>query len=243
MLKVVAAHVIRFSLRFPIFNIVAVLLMVAVAAWSASRLDRDFLPPFNEGAIQLNVLLPPGNSLTTTISINKSVEQALVSNRDILNFVRRTGRAELDEHAEPVTASEYIIDLDPRSSRSREQQLDQIRKGLQEIPGIVFAVEQPISHLISHMLSGVKAQIGVKLYGDDLELLRRKAGEVKGRCAGKLGCIAATAGGVAKRGNGALGIRGLDFAVEWSQLDPARKDTTPHCHSVQYGRPRSRWRD
>ena len=178
-LKRIAASVIRFSLRFPILNIGVVMVMVAVAAWAVSRLDRDFLPPFNEGAIQLNVLLPPGNSLTTSIAINKTVEQSLVSNPDILNFVRRTGRAELDEHAEPVTASEYIIDLDPRSKRTRDQQLDRIRENLQEIPGIVIAVEQPISHLISHMLSGVKAQIGVKLYGDDLDLLRRKAAEVK----------------------------------------------------------------
>ncbi len=179
MLKSVIAHVIRFSLRFPVLNIGAVLVMVTVAAWCVTRLDRDFLPPFNEGAIQLNVLLPPGNSLATTISINKTVEQSLVGNRDVLNFVRRTGRAELDEHAEPVSASEYIIDLDPHSTQSREKQLDRIRYDLKEIPGIVYAVEQPISHLISHMLSGVKAQIGVKLYGDDLDLLRRKANDVK----------------------------------------------------------------
>ncbi len=178
-LKRLVALIIRFSLRFPALNIGVVLAMVAVAGWAVTRMDRDFLPPFNEGAIQLNVLLPPGNSLATTISINKTVEQALVGNRDVLNFVRRTGRAELDEHAEPVSASEYIIDLDPRSTRTREQQLDQIRTDLNEIPGIFFAVEQPISHLISHMLSGVKAQIGIKLYGDDLELLRRKANEVK----------------------------------------------------------------
>ena len=178
-LKRLVALIIRFSLRFPVLNVGVVLVMVAVAGWAVTRMDRDFLPPFNEGAIQLNVLLPPGNSLATTIAINKTVEQALVGNRDVLNFVRRTGRAELDEHAEPVSASEYIIDLDPRSSRTREQQLDQIRTDLNEIPGIFFAVEQPISHLISHMLSGVKAQIGIKLYGDDLELLRRKANEVK----------------------------------------------------------------
>ena len=178
-LKWIVGYIIRFSLRFPVLNIIAVLLMVVVAAWSVSQLDRDFLPPFNEGAIQLNVLLPPGTSLTTCIAINKNVEDALVRNRDVVNFVRRTGRAELDEHAEPVSASEYIVDLDPKSARTREQQLQLIRKELDEIPGIVFAVEQPISHLISHMLSGVKAQIGVKLYGDDLDLLRRKAEEVK----------------------------------------------------------------
>ena len=178
-LKVIATVVIRFSLRFPIFNLTAVLLMVAISIFFVSGLDRDFLPPFNEGAIQLNVLLPPGTSLKTTVSMNRSVEQALLRNSDILHFVRRTGRAELDEHAEPVSASEYIIELDSKSTRNREQQLDKIRDDLGEMPGLVFAVEQPISHLISHMLSGVKAQIGVKLYGDDLDILRRKAAEVK----------------------------------------------------------------
>ncbi len=178
-LKWAVAYVIRFSLRFPWLNIVAVIAMVVAAGWYASGLDRDFLPPFNEGAIQLNVLLPPGNSLATSIETNQVVEAALVNNSDVLNFVRRTGRAELDEHAEPVTASEYIIDLDPRARHTRDQQLSRIRDDLEAIPGIVYSVEQPISHLISHMLSGVKAQVGIKLYGDDLDKLRHKAAEVE----------------------------------------------------------------
>ncbi len=178
-LKVAVGHVIQFSLRFPWLNLVCVTAMVAVAAWFVLRLDRDFLPPFNEGAVQLNVLLPPGTSLSTSIAINQNVEKSLAGNSDVQNFVRRTGRAELDEHAEPVSASEYIIDLDPTTSRTREQQLSRIRDDMTEIPGLVFSVEQPISHLISHMLSGVKAQIGVKLYGDDLDVLRNRAADVK----------------------------------------------------------------
>jgi CzcA family heavy metal efflux pump len=178
-LKMAVGRVIQFSLRFPWLNLVGVIVMVAAAAWFVSRLDRDFLPPFNEGAVQLNVLLPPGTSLSTSIAINQNVEQSLVSNTDVQNFVRRTGRAELDEHAEPVSASEYIIDLNPTTSRTRDQQLSRIREDMTEIPGLVFSVEQPISHLISHMLSGVKAQIGVKLYGDDLDVLRNRAADVK----------------------------------------------------------------
>lgn len=178
-LKMAVGHVIQFSLRYPWLNLVGVIGMVAVAAWFVSRLDRDFLPPFNEGAVQLNVLLPPGTSLSTSIAINQNVEQSLAGNSDVQNFVRRTGRAELDEHAEPVSASEYIIDLDPTTSRTRDQQLSRIREDMAEIPGLVFSVEQPISHLISHMLSGVKAQIGVKLYGDDLDVLRNRAADVK----------------------------------------------------------------
>ncbi len=179
LLKWKADKVIRFSLAFPRFNLIAVVLAVAFAGLCVSRLDRDFLPPFNEGAIQLNVMLPSGTSLAQTIEINKTVERRLTEIQDISTFVRQTGRAELDEHADPVNISEYIIELDPKSPRTREQQLAEIRQVMDEIPGIVTAVEQPISHLISEMLSGVKAQIGIKIYGDDLNVLRTTAEQVK----------------------------------------------------------------
>jgi len=178
-LKWIAKYVISFSLKFPRFNIAMTLLGVAIAGSFAWNLDRDFLPPFNEGTIQLNVVLPPGTSLKTSNEINRTVENALRSNEDVMRFVRRTGRAELDEHAEGVNMSEYLLELDPESPRSREEQLEEIREEMSHIPGIVTAVEQPIAHLISHMLSGVKAQVGVKIYGDDLDQLRRHAEEVR----------------------------------------------------------------
>lgn len=178
-LKWIGDKVIRFSLRFPQFNLLATLVGVGLAAIFVSSLERDFLPPFNEGVMQLNVVLPPGTSLQTSTNINRKVEQRLKEIEDVLQFVRRTGRAELDEHAEGVNMSEYIVELDPESARNREQQLDEIREAMADIPGIVTAVEQPIAHLISHMLSGVKAQIGIKIYGDDLDMLRRKAQEMQ----------------------------------------------------------------
>ncbi|MCA9224427.1 MAG: efflux RND transporter permease subunit, partial [Planctomycetales bacterium] len=170
--------VIRFSLRAPRFNLMVTAGLVAVAGLFAWRLERDFLPPFNEGAVQLNVVLPPGTSLDTSNEIAGRVEQRLQRIDDVVKFVRRTGRAELDEHAEGVNMTEFIIELDPESSRSREQQLTEIREAMGDITGIVTTVEQPIAHLISHMISGVKAQIGIKLYGDDLDILRRKAQEL-----------------------------------------------------------------
>lgn len=169
--------VIRFSLSVPWLNLGVTVLLVATAALFLSKLERDFLPPFNEGAVQLNVVLPPGSSLATSNEINRTVEKRLKEIADIKRFVRRTGRAELDEHAEGVNMSEYILELDPQSPRSREQQLTEIRESVEDVTGIVTAVEQPIAHLISHMLSGVKAQIGVKIYGDDLDILRRTASE------------------------------------------------------------------
>lgn len=187
MLKGVGEKVIRFSLAFPYINLGATLVLVVIAGLFLSRLERDFLPPFNEGTIQLNVVLPPGTSLSASNAINQTVEKSLMSIEDVQKFVRRTGRAELDEHAEGVNMSEFLLELDPHSPRSREQQLEEIRGAMQNIPGIVTAVEQPIAHLISHMLSGVKAQVGIKIYGDDLDLLRQKAEEVKSRMQGVAG--------------------------------------------------------
>ncbi|MEI7701226.1 MAG: efflux RND transporter permease subunit [Planctomycetia bacterium] len=178
-LKRIAERVIRFSLNYPLLNLGVTLLLVAVSVIFVIRLEKDFLPAFNEGTLQLNVVLQPGTSLATSNQINRTVENSLQAIPDVARFSRRTGRAELDEHAEGVNMSEYLIEMDPGSPRNREQQLAEIREAMQEIPGIVTAVEQPISHLISHMLSGVKAQIGIRIYGDDLDQLRQSAEKMK----------------------------------------------------------------
>lgn len=178
-LKSIAARVIRFSLAFPYANLIVVVVAVAISAVFVLNLERDFLPPFNEGSIQLNVVLPPGTSLKVSNEIAARCEHRLMQVPDVIRVGRRTGRAELDEHAEGVNTSELIIDFDPASTRDREEQLTGIREAMADIPGVVSSVEQPISHLISHMISGVKAQIGIKIYGDDLDLLRRKAQEME----------------------------------------------------------------
>ena len=107
--------------------------------------------------------------------MSAQVEQRLQQIDDIIAFVRKTGRAELDEHAEGVNVTEIIATIDPHTERSREEVIEEISEALADIPGIVTAVEQPLAHLISHMLSGVKAQVAIKLYGDDLDVLRREA--------------------------------------------------------------------
>jgi HME family heavy-metal exporter len=178
-LKALADRVMRLSLRlaWPILLIASI--AVAVAAWGMLRLEKDFLPPFNEGAVQINVLLPPGTSLAKSNEVAAKVEQRLQQIEDIAAFVRKTGRAELDEHAEGVNVTEMIATIDPHTKRSREEVIEEISEALADIPGIVTAVEQPLAHLISHMLSGVKAQVAVKLYGDDLDMLRRQAEKIK----------------------------------------------------------------
>ena len=173
--QALAGWAIRLSLRHPAPILVGVAAAVVVSVVVAARLGRDFLPPFNEGSVQVNVLLPPGTSLETSNRIAAMADARIANVPGVIAFGRRTGRAELDEHAEGVHASEIIVSLDPRSHRSREQVLGDLRRALAAVPGIVVSVEQPLAHLISHMLSGVKAQIGIKLYGEDLSLLRRTA--------------------------------------------------------------------
>ncbi len=184
MLKWIADRLMRISLRlaWPILLVVGV--AVGIAGWGVLTLESDFLPPFNEGAVQVNVILPAGTSLAKSNEVAQQVERRLQQIPDIDSFVRKTGRAELDEHAEGVNVTEVIATVDPQSERSREEVIETINTSLDEIPGIVTAVEQPLAHLISHMLSGVKAQIAIKLYGDNLDILRREAQKMQAAIAG-----------------------------------------------------------
>jgi len=183
-LKALAGWAIRFSVRYPAPILMAVAAAVAVSVGVVTQLGRDFLPPFNEGCVQVNVLLPPGTSLETSNAIAGMVDERIKNVKGVLNFGRRTGRAELDEHAEGVNTSEIIISFDPHSGRGREEVLEELREELTQVPGVVVSVEQPLAHLISHMLSGVKAQVGIKLYGDDLDVLRRTAEQMKAAITG-----------------------------------------------------------
>ncbi|WP_164101473.1 efflux RND transporter permease subunit [Candidatus Laterigemmans baculatus] len=180
-LKWIAGASIALSTRLSWAVLGATAVLVAIAGVAVSRLDRDFLPPFNEGAVQVNALLTPGTSLEKSNEIGEAVAERLLQIESVESLVRRTGRAELDEHAMPVNVSEMVLEIAPGADR--EATLDKIRDALTEVPGVVGSVEQPLAHLISHMLSGVMAQIGVKLYGDDLDVLRQKAEEMKARIA------------------------------------------------------------
>jgi HME family heavy-metal exporter len=178
-LKRLGGHAIRFSIRRPWPILIAVLMVVTLSVLAVTRLGRDFLPPFNEGSVLVNVLLPPGTSLEASNRIGAMADAQLMSIHDMDAVARRTGRAELDEHAAGVHISEVIVTIDPKSEQSREEMLAEIREKMEQVPGTVISVGQPLQHLISHMLSGVMAQIAIKLYGDDLSILRSKAQEMK----------------------------------------------------------------
>ena len=173
-LKWIAASSIRMSLRLAFPILIAASVLVAIAGFALYHIERDFLPPFNEGAVQINVLMPAGTSLEKSVEIAQIAGARIREVPEIRTLARRTGRAELDEHAEGVNVTEFFASMD-ESERSRGEILDDVRGRLEDVPGIVVGVEQPLAHLISHMISGVKAQVGIKLYGDDLTTLRRNA--------------------------------------------------------------------
>ncbi|MEN6457911.1 MAG: efflux RND transporter permease subunit [Thermoguttaceae bacterium] len=178
-LKWLAARAIGLSLRAPKLVLAVAAVVVVLSGIAMSRIESDFMPAFDEGVAQLNVLLPPGTSLQRSKEVAAMVQRRLQTIQGVEKFVARTGRAELDEHVIGVNMTEFVISFDPKSGRGREEVLDDIREAMADIPGIVTSVEQPLAHLISAMLSGVQAQVAVKLYGDDLEVLRAKVKEMQ----------------------------------------------------------------
>lgn len=143
-------------------------------------LGRSFLPEFNEGTLTLSVVTLPGTSLEESDRLGRRVEQVLLSFPEVASTARRTGRAELDEHAQDVNAAELDVALDlSRGKRGKEELLKELRSALAQVPGVVVTIGQPISHRIDHMLSGTRANIALKIHGDDLERLRALAEQVK----------------------------------------------------------------
>jgi len=155
--------------------------VVVIALASIPFFAKSFLPPFNEGTLTVNVVLNPGSSLVESNQIGTQAENILLAVPEVTEVGRRTGRAELDEHAEGVHYSEIEVDL-KASERDREAIIADIRQRLAILPAVVN-VGQPISHRLDHLLSGVRAQIALKIFGDDLDTLRGLAGDIKERLA------------------------------------------------------------
>ncbi len=176
-LKRMDVRILGFSLSFPRAIVSACAVAVLIAMGSVAFMGREFLPPFNEGTATISLMAFPGTSLTESNRIGTIAEKQLLKVPEVISVGRRTGRAEQDEHAEGVHSSEVDVDL-KASSRTRAQILTDVRNNLAEIPGVFVNIGQPISHRLDHLLSGVRAQIALKIFGPDLSTIRSLAAEV-----------------------------------------------------------------
>jgi HME family heavy-metal exporter len=156
-------------------------LAVVLAVVAVPFFPTTFLPPFNEGSITLGLRLNPGATLSESVRIAEAAEAALRGLPEIAHLGRRTGRAELDEHAEGVHVTEFEIQLKPEG-RTKEAVYADIRQRLKNLPASL-SLGQPIAHRLDHMLSGVRAQIAIKIFGEDLDTLRAQAGLLRERLA------------------------------------------------------------
>jgi CzcA family heavy metal efflux pump len=141
-------------------------------------LGRSFLPEFNEGSLVISAVSLPGISLEESNSVGKQIENALLTIPEVRTSTRRTGRAELDEHAQGVNASEIDVPF-ILEQRSREGFLAEVREKLAGITGANITIGQPIGHRIDHMLSGTRANIAIKLFGDDLDKMYTLSNQIK----------------------------------------------------------------
>ena len=153
------------------------ILIAMVTASTVALLPRAFLPAFNEGSLVLGMIFQPSTSLAESNRMGHLAERLILSVPEVTGVGRRTGRAELDEHAEGVNSSEIDIDLQA-SGRSRAAVVQDIRQKLSVIPAQI-AIGQPISHRLDHLLSGVRAQLVIKVFGQDLEQMRVSAEHIK----------------------------------------------------------------
>ncbi|MCL4207383.1 MAG: CusA/CzcA family heavy metal efflux RND transporter [Pirellulaceae bacterium] len=202
-LKWADRHLLRFTLRHStaVLVVVAILMLLSVSciAW----MGGEFLPRFNEGSLTIAAMAPPGVSMEESNRIAKRIELMLMDIPEVKHVSRRTGRAELDEHAENVNFSEIDVGLmEPERpkpgihfavlraipglhrfgvdivGRPRDAVMAEIRDIVAEVPGVKVNIGQPISHRLDHMMSGIRSQIAVKLYGRDLEELRDRGQDI-----------------------------------------------------------------
>jgi heavy-metal exporter, HME family len=205
-------------LNWPKTALTTGLVSVVLAAAAVPFFPTSFLPPFNEGTLLIGLRLNPGVTLSESSNLARQAEVLVKQVPEVTYVGRRSGRAELDEHAEGVHVSELDIGLKPIGELTRtmtEIQAD-IRARLVNMPASI-SIGQPISHRIDHMLSGVRSQIAIKVFGDDLDTLRGQADALRGRL---------------------QKINGLtDLEIEKQVLAPEIKVQVDYAKAAQYGVP------
>ena len=174
------------ALRNPLLVTVPSVALFVIAIVFGMRAGRDFLPSFNEGALVVGIVTLPGTSLEQSDQLAQIVQERLMRQPEVVAIGRRTGRAEQDEHVQGVEASEIDLTIDMAAPsrmgkpvRTRADLLAALRADIEAVPGIQATFGQPISHRIDHMLSGTRASIAIKIFGDDLDRLRETAGDIE----------------------------------------------------------------
>lgn len=177
-LKIVYEKALKWVLRYKILVLSSTGIVLVATLFVFFSLGRSFLPSFNEGSFTINVSTLPGISLEESDNIGRATEQILLSIPEVQTVARKTGRAELDEHALGVNVSEieapFILD-----ERSKDEVLAELREKLKVIPGANIEIGQPISHRIDAMLSGTRANIAIKLFGTDLNKMFELGNQIK----------------------------------------------------------------
>lgn len=176
-LKKLYEPALRLALRFRTAVLGCAGVASVLALWLASTFGTSFLPEFQEGTFTVFLSAPPGTSLVASDRMASAVEKQLVATEGVRSVTRRTGRAERDEHAEPVSNSEIEITVKPGYDNIEVR--ERISQILERVPGITTNIGQPIEHRLSHILSGTPAAIAISVYGDDLDILRIIAKEIE----------------------------------------------------------------
>jgi HME family heavy-metal exporter len=191
---------------------------VVIAAVAVPFFPTTFLPPFNEGTLLIGVRLNPGVTLAESSALARQAEVLVKGVPEVVHVGRRSGRAELDEHAEGVHVSELDVGIKPAAelTRSMDEVKADIRARLINLPAAI-EIGQPISHRIDHMLSGVRSQIAIKIFGEDLDVLRGQADVLRGRLAAIPGMA--------------------DLQIEKQVLSPQIKVRVDYAAAAQYGVP------
>jgi CzcA family heavy metal efflux pump len=203
-LKWLDARLVRWALRHRWKVIAAVAVVAAVSNLMVFWMGSEFLPPFNEGTLTVNLQLDPGTSLRESTRVAERAETILLRIPEVASVSRRTGRAEMDEHAEGVNSSDLEVRLVPHTvpkpgvwnavlravpglhvygsevrGRPHEEVMAEVRDALAVFPNTRVNVGQPISHRMDHIMSGIRAQVAVKVFGDDLRELREAAHDIE----------------------------------------------------------------
>lgn len=187
-LKELDRSVLAATIRRPYAILAGCGAMLAAALALLPLMGRNFLPAFNEGTATLGVAAAPGISLAASDELGRKIERAMLSIPEVKSTIRRTGRAEMDEHAEGVHWSEIDVDF-KEGGRPRPVVLQELREKVEKTGDVYVNLGQPIGHRLDHLLSGVRAQIAVKVSGPELSELRRLGAQVEAALKGVRGVV------------------------------------------------------